>query len=570
MGWNISSEEYRDFITAMMQEYPSQEQFFPALFDEIRPLADKLGLASIKGHLHAPDHSVFAQDIEQDLDIYESGCTETGEVLTYQYITGEGGRFALWITPKTDADLSEEGQKNIRLLADSIFFVAGKARMGELLRASKLRDAMTGVSNHAGIISFYVRVRKENRIKDYTAAFINLKNFKYINQKFGMSCGNAILVGFCKYMVSLQHEDEMFARLGGDNFMLIVHHQYMPEIEKLMNHIVITVEYFGQQIPVVLEARMGIYRIRPEDPNYGEIMDNSSAALGWARHPQAPDHVWFEPHMREREYQEKEAAVLLPDAIRADEFQIYYQPKVRFSDETLCGAEALVRWYHGGRIVMPMEFIPALERDASICTLDFHVFEKVCKDIARWKKEGIEPVCTSVNFSKHHLIADNFADQILDTMAKYHVDSRYIEIELTEMAAMEDYNRLVTFVERMNENGVFVSIDDFGTGYSSLNLLKDLNVDVIKFDRSFIRSLDNHRQKDEIVIRNIIGMVNELNMITVAEGVETREQVAFLKEANCTVAQGYLYDRPLPVQEYEIRMKDRAYYHTARIPEAEQ
>ena len=202
-----------------------------------------------------------------------------------------------------------------------------------------------------------------------------------------------------------------------------------------------------------------------------------------------------------------------------------------------------------------MEFIPSLEKDGTICDLDFFVFETVCKSIRDWLDRGIEPVCISSNFSRIHLKNDLFADRILKIMEKYDIDSKYVEIEITESASYEDFQRLEIFLAEMKKHDIDVSIDDFGTGYSSLSLLKNLDVDIIKLDRSFIMDIDSDKSQksrnDRIVINNIIRMANELNMRVIAEGVETEDQAAFLQDASCEMAQGYLFDRPVSHDDFE-------------------
>ena len=160
----------------------------------------------------------------------------------------------------------------------------------------------------------------------------------------------------------------------------------------------------------------------------------------------------------------------------------------------------------------------------------------------------------SVNFSKVHIFDWLFTKRILSIMQKYGVDSKYIEIELTESSSQADYRDLMEFITSMRDCGINVSIDDFGTGYSSLSLLKELKVDIIKLDKSFIDDIENRDGIDEIVIKNIINMVNELDMQVIAEGVETSGQAEFLRNAKCAMAQGYLFDRPLPCEEFEQRL----------------
>ena len=206
-----------------------------------------------------------------------------------------------------------------------------------------------------------------------------------------------------------------------------------------------------------------------------------------------------------------------------------------------------------------MEFIPALEEDGSITELDFVIFEKVCRDIRMWLDAGIEPVKVSVNFSKHHIKTKEAALNIIGILNRYAIDPKYIEVELTESACYEDMEEIKEFLETLSKHKISVSIDDFGTGYSSLSLLKNLMVDIIKLDQSFVRAIDGEDEtevkNDMVVIKNIVNMVKELNMDIIAEGVETLEEAGFLREVNCNMAQGYLFDKPMPHDDFELLLK---------------
>ena len=291
-----------------------------------------------------------------------------------------------------------------------------------------------------------------------------------------------------------------------------------------------------------------------------DVLNCAAIALAYARQQNARNVVWFEKKMRDLDLQAQTVSVAFPKAMANGELIVYYQPKICLEDNSLCGCEALVRWVREGVIVPPMDFIPALEREGTVCDLDMYVFEAVCKDIRRWLDCGMNPVRVSVNFSKLHFKDDRFADHILDIIHRHGVPSNYIEIELTEASGFESFDNFERFSRIMRENKIEVSIDDFGTGYSSLNILKRLNVDVIKLDKSFIDTIENEDTQDEVFIKNIVNMINELGMRVVAEGVETNNQVEFLKKIHCSAVQGYFYDRPMPRERYEERLLEKRIY----------
>lgn len=347
--------------------------------------------------------------------------------------------------------------------------------------------------------------------------------------------------------------DEYFARMGGDNFVLLAKKERMGILLEQIDCMQVTVPYENGTKTFDLRSRIGVYDMRAGQ-SMGEGLNAASTAMHAAKMSGKADRFCFDDQMVENALRQKEVSQMFPKALADREFVVYYQPKVTLVDNQLCGCEALVRWFRDGAMVPPMDFIPVLEREGSVCKLDFYVLEQVCRDVRDWKAKGIEPVRISVNFSKVHLQNPHLAEEILAVLQKYEIPPKYIEVELTEMSGYENYKTLLNFVRAMRANGVSTSIDDFGTGYSSLNLLKDLNVDIIKLDKSFLSSLENHRKNDVIVIKNIIKMVNELDMEVIAEGVETVKQAEFLRGMHCCMAQGFLFDRPLPHDDFEKRL----------------
>ena len=217
-----------------------------------------------------------------------------------------------------------------------------------------------------------------------------------------------------------------------------------------------------------------------------------------------------------------------------------------------------MRWIRDGKTISPGEFTPVLETDDSICVLDFYIFEQVCRDIRKCLDEGIEPVRISTNFSRKNLSDPDFADNIQNILTAYDIPKQYIEVELTETVSEDENDRLSRFINDMHSSQIAMAIDDFGTGYSSLNLLRDFSADVLKLDKSFI---DGHTgtRRDSVVVSNVAKMANELDMSVITEGVEKWEQVEFLKSVNINMVQGFLFDRPLPKDDFEQRLKNKNY-----------
>lgn len=524
--------------------------------------AEDIGLGMAAMTLNAPPSSIEPEGVYKEDDFYISPEGYEKDSVEKIFTTKEGGRFTIALMPRKDIKWSDEEKSMVGLIAKSCFIVCGRARIMGLMEKSMYIDRMTGVDNTDGFMRYGGMLAAMRRLHEYTSAYINIKNFKYVNKVFGSRQGDVLLRKFSQAMSVFVGSEGKFARLGGDNFILLIKKERRDEFFGFAEGLSFEMGEGEAKQPYSLKLRMGIYEAAEGD-TMSDIMNKSSVAYNAAKMDERKDVVFFSPMLMEAALHKKEISTLFPKALENGEFVVYYQPKVRLTDNKLCGCEALCRWIRNGRIVPPMEFIPILETEGTICRLDFYVFEAVCADIRRWLDMGIEPVRVSVNFSKRHLHDLRLADRILGIIRKYGIDSRYVEVELTEMTSAEDLNAMRIFVDKMKENGVGTSIDDFGTGYSSLNLLKDLDVDVIKLDKSFftnINEADCGASTDRIVVKNIVNMVNELNMEAISEGVETHAQADFLRETHCSMAQGFLFDRPLPKDEFEKRLSDGEFY----------
>lgn len=252
----------------------------------------------------------------------------------------------------------------------------------------------------------------------------------------------------------------------------------------------------------------------------------------------------------------------LNKALEKGEFEIYLQPKYNLENDSIVGAEALARWNNKNNgIVSPEIFIPILEKNKNIVKLDMYMFEEVCKIISRWSKNNVRLVPISINISKITVSEnDDFVIDLKNIIKKYDIDTKFLEIELTERTMFRETNKVVSIIKEIKKIGIKVSLDDFGAGYSSLNILKNIPIDIIKLDKLFLDKKDIS-EKGKIVIRNIINMANELDLEVVAEGVEFLEQSQFLKSVGCEVVQGYLYGKPMPIREFEkLEISNRNQY----------
>ena len=287
-----------------------------------------------------------------------------------------------------------------------------------------------------------------------------------------------------------------------------------------------------------------------------EVMARASIAYAEARRQGAGHVVEYSDGIRQQLMKIQSVLSNFITGLMENEFEVYYQPKVRIEDRTIFGAEALVRWHREGRLVPPVEFVPLLERDGSVIKLDYYVLEEVCKWLRNRIDTGFEPLRISVNFSRKHLEEEDMIKNIVTIIDKYELDHQYIEIELTESEDYQNFELITGIVNGLRANGIVTSMDDFGTGFSSLNMIKNVDLHMIKIDKSFIPRETEYEGKDKDVIMfyYIVNMVKKLGKETIAEGVETEQQLDYLRDVGCDAVQGFVFDKPLPAAEFEKRL----------------
>ncbi len=561
MNGKLASKKFRGFFNDIEKIELKIEDLSELIIEKIPAVAQEVSIGRLLSHFYAPP--AFAENENQNVSIeFYSSKTDCGtDALSYEYLTAEGGKVCFSVFPLADKVWDEDEKDEIQFLCRNLYIICGRAKLLEVIKNSVTRDGYTGLPNAGGFIRMGSRLKAEEKLCNYTAMFINLKNFKCINSQFGNKSGDEVIKAYADILKQVAQKDEMVARLGGDNFTLLIKKERKEEILEFLSFVKITLSNEIGDRTIGVPARIGVYDIGEKD-QMPAVMNYIAAAISTAKHSPTKNVIEFNQDIMKRITSQQQITSEFPEAIKNREFVVYYQPKVDLKTNEMCGCEALVRWNKDGKIISPGEFISVLEQDGSICTLDFYMLDNVCRDIRRWKSLGLEPVTVSVNFSKIHLHNPNIAEDILNIINKYDIENRYIEIELTEMSDYNDYDAFKNLVTKMKDSGVMTSIDDFGTGYSSLNLLTDFMFDIVKLDKSFIDNIiKNNSATDEIVVRNIVRMLKELDMKAIAEGVETTEQARFLKDIECNVVQGFLYDKPLPSDEFEKRLREKKYNH---------
>ncbi len=418
-------------------------------------------------------------------------------------------------------------------------------------------DELTGAPNLAKFKIEAQRLLEENINTSYILMKLDVENFKLINDIFGFGTGDKILNSM-KFALenNLQNPNETYAKVGVDEFVIL--HQFISweQIYELRrNFIKNFYETMGKDFTYQVAFPLGQYVIKFEEMAQADIIsmfEKANFAHRMAKQDSKEKVVDFDANFKDKLIFEKELEGKMDHALATQQFKVFLQPKYYLKDETIAGAEALVRWkFENQDITYPDTFIPLFEKNGFIIQLDLYMFENTCKIIRGWIDSGLTPVTISVNFSRLHLSKSHFVQELCEIADRYEVPRKLLEIELTETVILESEEILLGVLSQIHDAGFTISMDDFGSGYSSLGLLQNLPVDVVKLDKSFFEGLyESHQSK--IVIGNVIKMLNELKIKTVAEGVETKEQIDLLMELNCDIVQGYYYSRPIPAEDLKL------------------
>jgi diguanylate cyclase (GGDEF)-like protein len=488
---------------------------------------------------------------------YDRENAEPDYVKTFH--TGENGVLQLLLVNQLPGrEWNKQELEDLDAILEVFFLHMGRYRLTMQARKNALTDFLTGLPNADGYMRYAIGLFQQKKLAEYNAYYFNLKGFGLVNRRFGQKETDEILKRYARVLMQYTNGQEIIGRLGGDNFVALIRRERTEEFLKLLSGVTVYGEQSGEQIPVVIGAVAGVFEIEPDISDCEPLLSKSGEALNVAKNIAKKPYVFASRKIEKQMYEQKHIAAIFPEALKNNEFVVYYQPKVDTQSYTIAGAEALVRWNREGQIVKPGSFIPVLEKNGSICQLDFYMLEQVCRDILHWQEQGIAPVRISVNFSRRHLDNPRLAEDIIDVIQRYQVPIQYIEIEVTETVDEAEQDRLSEFIRKMREASIATAIDDFGTGYSSLDLLRSVPIDVLKIDKSFIDD-EEITESDSIVLSNIIKMARQLRMEVITEGVETWRQVKFLQDMECNLMQGYLFDRPMPEAEFEEKMKQPRY-----------
>ncbi len=540
---------FENFIQILSEEEVTPEISPSALAD----LSKEFSLRSIVSVVSYRLDSERAGEPDTIIPLF--GPVPENEKPTYRFKSNMSGKRTVIYNIYTvgDKKWTEEEYKYFSLIMDVLSFHMERFLLISAVKNSALTQFLTGLPNSGGYLEFVGQKLGTGEIMNYDAFFFNLKSYGLISRRYGIQEGDEIMKRYSKKLRDFCEENEIVAHFGGDNYAALIKKDRTKKFLKFISAVPVYGMRKDKRDEFTIAAVSGIYSVDESMSSPGQAISRAVMACNYAKNVANKPYVYVNKAMSTRIYRQKQIEDRYEEALASDEFRIYLQPKVDIESGRIVGAEALARWFCKGLVLYPTEFIPILEQEGMVASLDLYVLKKSCEFIKEWIDNGIKPVPVSVNFSRRDLSYKDLAKEITSIIDSFNIDRKLIQIEVTETASEDERKQMTGFLSRLKDENISTAIDDFGTGYSSLSTLRDFPVSEIKIDRSFINN-DELNKSDEIVLKNIIAMANELGISVVSEGVERPDQTALLQSVGCHVAQGFLYDNPMPKKDFEKRL----------------
>jgi diguanylate cyclase (GGDEF)-like protein/PAS domain S-box-containing protein len=441
--------------------------------------------------------------------------------------------------------------------------ITERKRTENEIRELAMSDALTGLANRNRFHSDLGRALANAKRHDYRVAllFLDIDKFKSVNDEFGHPVGDDLLKQVASRLVAATREADTVARLGGDEFAIIMTHVERadapaPLASRIIESLSAPFHLSGQIVEIGSSVGISVY---PDDDTVvDELIRKADAALYQAKARGVGNYRLYDAALHDATRAVKRIERELRLAIDRDEFTLYYQPQFDISTKRVTGAEALVRWQHPERgLLSPGEFITVAESSILIVQIGQRVLQMACAQAKQWQAEAQMPALrVAVNISPRQFKSDELVGLVEDTLRETGVAGESLEVEITEGMMMEDVEQARETLSRLKELGVSIAIDDFGTGYSSLAYLKRFPVQRLKIDQSFVRGLTTDAD-DAAIVKAVIQLGHNLRLTVIAEGVEADEQLAVLRDLGCDEAQGYLFCRPVPPDEFTAWVEAR-------------
>lgn len=445
--------------------------------------------------------------------------------------------------------------------------ITERKEMEKKLHSLAYKDTLTNLSNRVMFEDEICEIIK-NRVNEkdkFALIYMDIDNFKHINDTLGHSSGDLLLIHVSEVLKSSLKNEEKVFRLGGDEFAVIFENFssndcLVDKLEGLIDKLRRPWIYENQEFFISFSIGIVIYPDHGLD--YMTLLKNADTAMYSAKEKGKDNFCFYSKEMQAKTLEYIQTVNQLRYAIEKKEFMLYYQPQIELETGNITAVEALIRWKHPERgFISPLEFIPLAENTGQIHEITEWVTQTACSQKKEWENKGYPPINMSINFSGKCFTRVNLVKDFKALLDSMEINCNEIQIEITETAFMSDLQLVMNTVNQFREMGVKFALDDFGTGYSSLTYLKRLPIDILKMDRGFISNIKNQiDNQDEVIAKTVIQLAKALNIGVVAEGIETRDQLMFLKDNGCNEVQGYFFSRPVPGEEIEKLLKQKFTY----------
>jgi diguanylate cyclase (GGDEF)-like protein/PAS domain S-box-containing protein len=423
-------------------------------------------------------------------------------------------------------------------------------RINYLAHYDVLTDLPNRVSMQGRVAQVLAQAKEANT--RVSVLFVDLDRFKAINDSLGHHAGDAVLKGVAARLKACMRTSDIVSRLGGDEFVVVLPQTDEEGAKEVANKIreALSVPYVFDNQNLTVTPTIGI-SVYPEDGEDAEtLIRNADSALYHAKDSGRNNFLFFTQRMNLAAIERMVLENGLRAALEREEFVLHYQPQIELETGTLIGAEALIRWQHPERgLLQPARFIPLAEESDLIVAMGDWVTREACRQNAAWQHAGLPALPVSVNLSARQLLNRSLTKTVQDILRETGLAPRYLELELTESMLMDNAGTPTNVIAELADHGVTFAIDDFGTGYSNLGYLRRFPIHRLKLDQSFVRGITSH-QGDAAIVRAVLGLASNLRLKVLAEGVETEEQMEFLRNEGCDEIQGYLIGKPMPAEEF--------------------
>ncbi|WBL15794.1 EAL domain-containing protein [Sutcliffiella sp. NC1] len=436
--------------------------------------------------------------------------------------------------------------------------ISEQKEVGKAIYELAFHDSLTHLPNRRSFINQLrgtVLDRKFSRSK-LTVFFIDLDNFKQINDQWGHDAGDLVLKEAAKRIQSVIRPTDIAARLGGDEFVVMLKDVQDEEdaitiVQRMLNQFQKPINISGQDY--TLSCSIGVAHYPDHGESSEDLIKSADTALYYVKERGKNDFMIYDQTMEQQSLERRILENALRQGIKEEQFYIEYQPKMNMSTNELIGMEALVRWKHPDLgVISPGKFIPLAEETGLIVPLGEWILRESCKQALAWRDEGYPPLILSVNISVRQLEDVHFVEKVQTILHETRLDTKWLELEVTESVLANDKST-ISILKELQNLGIHISVDDFGTGYSSLSYLKELPINTLKIDQSFIKDIHTNKASNEIA-KAIINLAHSIGLNVIAEGIELKEHVDELSKDGCILGQGYYYSRPLKVGAFEDYM----------------